>query len=177
MSEDQKHTTMNKGLCGILVATQLMGAWPAVAQTNTPTTTKRQSSAFHVNSSPVAAVTTGRTNPAIAVSPRSLDFASVPVGGTGNLAFTVQNVGVGILTGAAKVSAPFSIVGDCSYALKSSQCQVITVQYEPKATGMNITVVLLTGGGGASITVAGLAVPTPPAAPAPPQNLRLVARR
>jgi hypothetical protein len=177
MSEDQKHTTMKKGLGGILVATQLMGAWFAVAQTSIHPTTKHKSSANQINSSPVAAVSTSRTQPAIAVSPRSLDFASVMVGGTSHLTFTVQNVGVGILAGVAKISGPFSIVGGSPYVLGSSQSQVITVQYVPKATGMNITVVRLTGGGGASITVAGSAVPAPRPAPAPPQSLRLLAGR
>ena len=168
---------MKKGLCGIFVATQLMGAWLTVAQTNTHPTTRQQSSTIQVNSSPVAAASTGRTKPTIAVSPRSLDFASVAVGGASHVTFTVQNVGVGILTGAAKVSAPFSILGGSPYALGSSQSQVITVQYAPMTTGMNITVVRLTGGGGAAITVAGSAVPAPPAAPAPPQTLRLLAGR
>jgi hypothetical protein len=172
MSEDQEHTTMKGRLCGMLVTAQLMGAWLAVAQTNTRPTTKQQSSAIQVN-----AVRIGRINPAIAVSPRSLDFASVAVGRTSKLAFTVQNVGVGILTGAAMVSAPFRIVAGNSYVLESSQSQVITVQYVPKAIGMNITVVRLTGGVGASVTVAGSAVQTSPAAPAPLQNLRLIAGR
>jgi hypothetical protein len=168
---------MKKGLCDLLVATQLMGAWFAVAQTNTHPTTKQQSSAMQGNTRLVASVSTGRTNSAIAVSPRGLDFASVVVGGISRLTFTVHNAGVGILTGAAKVSAPFSIVGGSPYALDNSQSQVITVQYAPQTTGMNITVVRLTGGGGASITVAGSAIPAPPAAPASPQNLRLIAGR
>ena len=168
---------MKKAFCGILVATQLIGAWFAVAQTNTHATPRQQLSAIQVNTGPVAGVSAARTNPAIAVSPRSLDFASVAVGGTSRLAFTVQNVGVGILSGAAKVSAPFSIVGGSPYVLANSQSQVITVQYGPKATGLNITVVRLTGGRGASITVVGSAIPAPHADPAPPQSLRLLAGR
>lgn len=177
MSEVQKHTTGKKGICAILSAAQLMGAGLAVAQTNTHPATEHQSSAIQANASPVAAASAGSANPAIAVSPRGLDFASVAVGETSKLTVTVQNVGKGILTGAAKVSAPFSIVQGSPYALESPQSQVITVQYAPNATGMNITVVRLTGGGGASITVAGSAVPAPRAAPAPPLNLRLVAGR
>ena len=183
MSADQKHTTVEKRLCAILVATQLMGAWFAVAQTSIHPTTKNKSSANQVNTSPVAAVSTARTQPAIAVSPRSLDFASVAVGRTRNLSFTVQNVGVGILTGAAKVSAPFSIVGGSPYVLGSSQSQVITLEFAPKSAGMNIAVIRLTGGGGANVTVAGLAVlapraaPVPPAAPTSTLNLRFVAGR
>jgi len=113
----------------------------------------------------------------IAVFPRNLDFAPVAVGRSGSLAFTVQNAGAGTLAGAAKVSAPFGILGGTSYALEGSQSQVITVQYLPQATGMNVAVIRLTGGGGASITVSASAVPAPPAAPARRPNLRLIAGR
>lgn len=173
--KSKKHTSMIKGLCGILVATQLMGAWLAVAQTNTHPTTKEQSLAIRVNTSPVAAVSTGRTKPAIAVSPCRLDFGSVLVGRASNLTLTLQNLGGGILNGTAKVSTPFSIIAGGNYSLGSNQAQVIKVQYVPVATGMNITVVRLTGGSGTKITVAGLAVPASPAVPARPQGPSLVA--
>ena len=180
MSKDQRHASMKTGLCRILVATQCLGGWLAVAQTNTCPLTSGRSSANQANAGRAASVSTGRTNPAIAVSPRSLDFGSVLVGRASTLSFTVQNLGGSILTGAARVSAPFSVVGGSPYVLRSSQSQVITVQYVPKATGMNMTVVSLTGGGGASLTVAGsgarVRVPVRPAAPAPPQNLRFIAR-
>ena len=170
---------MKQGLRALLVATQLAAAGLSVAQTNTRPTAIQQSPSIQANASPAAARTTGPTQPAIAVSPRSLSFAPVTVGETSNLAFTLKNVGVGTLTGAAKVSAPFSIVGGSPYVLGSGQSQVITVQYRPKASGLNVAVVLLTGGDGASITVAGSAIPAPAAtpAPAPPQNLRLIAGR
>lgn len=176
-SEHQARTTLRKGLGAVLVATQLMGAGLALAQTSVHPARTRQSSTIQANASPVAAVSTSRTGPVIAVSPRSLDFAPVAVGRSSSLTFTVQNAGVGTLTGAAKVSAPFRIVGGTSYVLESSQSQVITVLYAPQATGMNVAAVRLTGGGGASITVSGSAVPAPPAAPARPPNLRLIAGR
>ena len=174
---------MKKRLCGVLVATQSLGTWFAVAQTTTPTTPRQQLSAIQVNTTPAAPVSTGRTNPAIAVSHRILDFPSVAVDRASKLSFRVQNVGGGILSGAAHASPPFTIVSGSPYVLRNSQSQVITVQYVPTAIGMNITVIRLTGGGGASITVAGSAVPTAPAAPASPPaparplNLRLVAGR
>jgi hypothetical protein len=172
---------MKKQLCGILVATQLIGAWFAGAQTDIRPSTKGQSSVIHANIAPVLALST--TNPVIAVYPRSLDFAAVPVGKTEMRSFRVQNVGVGTLKGAAKGSAPFSVVGGSPFVLGTSQSQVITVQYAPTAAGLDITVIRLTGGSGASITVAGSGVPapratpTPRARPVPPQNLRLVAGR
>jgi hypothetical protein len=173
---------MKKRFCGILLVTQLMGVWFAGALADTPTTKQQQSCASQADTSRVATAKTGctSTKPAIAVSPRSLDFAPVAVGRTRKLTFMVQNVGVGELTGEAEVSAPFRIVGGSPYVLQSSQRQVITVQYVPTATGMNVTVVRLTGGGAASIIVAGSAVPGPRAAPGPPvapMNLRLLAGR
>ncbi len=168
---------MKNRICRILVATQVMGIWLASAQTNTHPATKQQSYAIQANPGAVAAAGTGRANPSIAVSPRTLDFAPLAVGKSRNLTFTVQNVGAGILTGAAKVSAPFSVIGGSTYVLGSSQGQVITVRYQPRAAGMNVTVVVLTGGGGATVTVAGSAFPTRPAAPAPPGSLRLLAGR
>jgi hypothetical protein len=151
-----------------------MGAWLAVAQTNTNPPATPQRSGIQANL-PVAAVKTGREKPVISVSTNTLEFGSVAVNGAAYLAFTVQNVGGGFLSGAATVSPPFSIVAGGIYSLTSNQSQIVTVQYAPKVPSMNITVVHLAGGGGAGITVAGSAVPAPPARPAPPTNLRIVA--
>ncbi|SPE58134.1 exported hypothetical protein [Verrucomicrobia bacterium] len=168
---------MEKHVCGILVATQLMGAWLAAAQTKTYSTTEQHPSAIHVIAKSVAAVSTGDTDPAIAISARYLDFATVPVGGTSTLSLTVQNAGGGIIAGEAKVSAPFSVIRGSPYVLGSSQSRVITVQYRPYMAGMNMTVMRLTGGGGASITVSGSAFPARRGEPALPRNLRLLAVR
>jgi hypothetical protein len=168
---------MEKRLCGILVATQLMAPWFAVAQTNTHLATAPQHLAIQANARPVGTVSTSPGNPAIEISARSLDFATVALGRTGTLSFTVQNPGRSTITGEAKVSAPFSIVGGSPYVLGSMQSQVITVQYTPNSTGMNVTVMRLTGGGGATITVSGIAFPARHAAPAFPRNLRLLAVR
>jgi hypothetical protein len=189
MSEAQRHITKKTGLWGILLATQSMGAWFAVAQPDACSAPKQQSSAVPTNTKPVAAISPSRRAPTIAVSPRNLDFGPVAVGETKTLTLTVQNVGGGILSGAARVSAPFALAGGSPYVLGSSQSQVITVRYVPRVTGLNMTVLLLTGGGGASMTVAGSAVLAPPAAPArpatpsrptapaSPQNLRQIAVR
>src|SRR5262245_15114485 len=100
---------MRKRICGILVARQLMGLWLAAAQTNTHPNTKQQSYGNQVNTGLVAAAGTGRANPAIAVSARTLDFGPVEVGKRRNLTFTLQNAGAGTVTGEAKVCAPFRI--------------------------------------------------------------------
>ena len=69
LSENQKHTIMKMELYSILVATQLIGAGFAVAQTNTNSPPNQQQSATQVDISSVAAVSIASTNPAIAVSP------------------------------------------------------------------------------------------------------------
>ena len=180
-SKDQEHAIMRTGLCSLLVATQWIGTWVSVAQTNSHPTPRHQSAAIQVSTCPVAAVSAGHANPAMAIAPRALDFGSVAVGDTRTLAFTVQNAGVSMLNGAAKVSAPFRIVSGSPYALGSAQSQVITVQYVPKAVGMNMAVVLLSGGDGTRITVVGSGARAPApvrrTAPAAPGNLRVFAGR
>jgi hypothetical protein len=95
----------------------------------------------------------------------------------------VQNAGASAVTGTANISPPFTILRGSPLVLKPAQTQVITVQYAPKAAGMHMTVVHLSGADGASVTVMGSAaqrVPTAPAgrprAPTQPQGLRLIAR-
>lgn len=170
---------MKKGLCGILIAAQSMGTWLTVAQTDTRSPNQSEPSAIEVNVAPVR-VSTGSTNSSVAVYPRSLDFPPVGVGGSSTRSFTVQNVGVGTLTGTARGSGPFRVVGGSPYVVGRLQSHVITVQYAPKAAGLDVSVIRLTGGSIASITVAGSAVPapaspTPPARPTPPSGLRLLA--
>ncbi len=184
MSEGQRHLAMTKRLYGILLGTQLLGTSIAVAQQDIRPVPNPQRSGIQLRA---AAGTTGLgksgTNAAIAIAPRILDFGAIAIGNSKRLSFSVQNAGVGILSGAANVSAPFNIVGGSPYQVSNSQTQTITVQYAPKSMGIYIAVVHLTGGGGASITVMGSAAPGSPKAPtrrrapASPKNLRLIAGR
>jgi hypothetical protein len=173
---------MKKRLTGLLVATQLLGTCLAVAQTHVGAGTNPQPAAIQVNASPVTARNAGRTNPVLAISPRTLDFGSIALGRTKQLSFTVKNADVEILTGTANVSAPFKIIAGSPYTLSNSQTQVIVVQYAPKAPAIHMAAIHLSGGGGASITVTGSGAPgspppTRPTAPTQPKNLRLLAGR
>jgi hypothetical protein len=47
--------------------------------------------------------------PVISISPSSLDFGGVNVGGSSNRSITVRNVGGGVLTGNATANAPFAL--------------------------------------------------------------------
>ena len=173
-ADNRKPAAMKPILFGILVVIQLLVAWSVVAQASAEASTKQQS-AIQLHISPVVHENTDRTNSAIAVIPRSLDFGSVAVGRSRSLTLMVQNPGRGILNGTAKVSAPFSIIAGGIYSLGSNQSQMIEVQYDPEAVGMNVTAVRLTGGSGTKITVAGVAVPARHVAPAPSQSASLVA--
>ncbi len=167
--------TMNKHVHGLLIATQLLASWIAVAQTNAPPVT---------NGGPaVVYATNQQTRQAIAAFPSLLDFGTVALGSTNQLSFTLQNAGGRPVAGMAAVAAPFSIVAGHSYLLNASQDQEITIQYAPKSLGIHMAVVRLTGGGGATVTVMGSAVRavparrSRPAEPLSPQNLRFIARQ
>jgi hypothetical protein len=95
-------------------------------------------------------------NPAITVSPASLDFGLVGVGRSKDLKVTVRNAGGGVLKGIATVKPPSTVAGD-SYSLRSGQSQSLTVRYRPTAEGTNNQSLLLTGGSAAIVPVMGSA--------------------
>jgi hypothetical protein len=100
-------------------------------------------------------------SPAIAITPGSQDFGSIPIGTTADNTFTVQNTGSGTLSGSAAVSAPFSIISGASYNLAAGTSQGVTVRYSPTAAGTNTAAVAFAGGNGAAVTVSGTAGPAP----------------
>ena len=93
----------------------------------------------------------------IAVTPASLDFGTVYVGGSNDLVFQVQNTGGGTLSGSASVDLPFSVVSGSPYSLTASQMVNVVVRYTPTAAGTNTDVVMFTGGGDAIRAVLGRA--------------------
>ncbi len=166
---------MKHRICGVLVATQLLGTWVGVAQ---PQERKGPAVALTTSTANARGAT---SNPAIAISPRTLDFGSIITGSTRTLSFTIQNTGGGLLSGAAEVSEPFTIVGDNTYMLRSSESKIITVRYSAETTGVHLAVVRLSGAGNASITLTASATPPAPKPPVRPRgpasspNLRLIA--
>ena len=165
---------MNLPTYSLLVALQFAGPRIATAQTDTGP----QAPVILANAYQATISSHDPTESAIVISPRALDFGSVPVGNIRELAFTVRNLGAGVLIGAATVSAPFRIQGS-AYTLKDPQAQVITVQYAPKSIGMHMAVVHLTDG--ATVTVMGSAAPPLHKVPArrhpstDPPGLKLIA--
>ena len=113
----------------------------------------------------------GTVSPVLKVAPSTLDFGLVPVGSTNDLAFTVQNVGDGTLTGSASVpSSPFTLVGGTAYSLQGGAVQTITARYVPNQVSITNQTVTFTGGGGASAAVRGQAA----VQPAAPLNVHVI---
>ncbi len=95
-------------------------------------------------------------SPVISISPTSLDFGGVNVGGSSNRSITVQNVGGGILTGSATTNAPFAIVSGGSYSLAAGQSQTVTVRFNSASAGIFEGNVSFSGGAGASAMLSGI---------------------
>jgi hypothetical protein len=166
-------------LLALFAAIQVIWAGLAIAQSHAPLAAKPPPQAAQADARAFTQVITTHTQAAIAVSPRSLQFAPITVGNAGKLTFKVCNAGTGLLTGTANVPAPFRIVSGGRYALAGSQGQDITVQFVPKQAGIFVAVVRLTGAGNARLIVSGSALA--PRSPAPPRRreygLRLLAAR
>ena len=99
--------------------------------------------------------------PTIAVTPASLDFGSVQVASSTQKTLYVTNIGGGTLTGSASVDTPFRILSGGSYSLGVNEGQAVVVGYAPVMAGSNHALVSFTGGGGATIAVAGEAYSVP----------------
>jgi hypothetical protein len=85
----------------------------------------------------VACTGVGQIPTACAVSPTTLDFGTVTVGGSRDLSFTIANSGGGTLAGTvSEVCDPYSIVsGGGAYSLVGGQMRTITVRFAPTAAG------------------------------------------
>ena len=137
--------------CIALLAVHTAALWAAAAETS-------------------VAGTPSQLDPIIALSPIGLDFGLVGVGRTKELVVTVKNAGGGVLTGKARVPAPFNVVAGERYSLAGGQSQLIRMQYQPTTEGTNAAFLVFSGGQAAQATVTGFAR-TPPA---PPQNLGII---
>jgi hypothetical protein len=106
--------------------------------------------------------------PGLSVTPPSIDFQSVAVGGVRDSTLTVQNTGGGTLTGRANTSTPFSIVGINSFSLTANQNKVITVRFSPQSLNIfNSNVTTSSNAGNSSVLIAGIGLepalnPNPP---------------
>ena len=103
--------------------------------------------------------------PAISVTPGSRDFGSVPIAGSEDRTFIVQNVGGDVVNGTATTSAPFSIFSGGSYSLSMGQSQRVTVRFGPASTGTFLGNVTFSGAGGTTTAVTGTGISVSAIAP------------
>lgn len=102
------------------------------------------------------------TDPAIQVSPGSLDFGAVASGVSVTNTFTVKNIGGGTLTGTAKVAAPFQIVSGTPYTLTANESTQVAVAYSPSGAATDQQVITFSGGNNATDIVTGSLLQTLP---------------
>ena len=108
---------------------------------------------------------TATAPPTINVTPSSRSFGSVPVGGSADLTFTVQNTGGGVVSGTATAGAPFLVTSGGSYSLSAGQSQRVTVRFSPTSTGTFSSNVTFNGAGGTTRAVTGTGIAVSPLAP------------
>jgi hypothetical protein len=97
------------------------------------------------------------TNPVINISSSGLNFGSLTIGASKDLSVTLRNIGGGTLSGSVSVATPFSVVTGGTYSLASGASQTVTLRYTPTTQGSNTSTALFSGGGGASVALAGSA--------------------
>jgi hypothetical protein len=99
----------------------------------------------------------------LTVTPSTLNFGNVTVGGSADRSFTVTNSGAGTLTGSGTASGAFSVVAGGSYSLGPGQSQTVTVRFHPTVVSIySGNVSFTSSGGNVSRGVGGVAVnPTP----------------
>ena len=138
----------------------------SVAYSPTATGTNIQGLTFTGAGGAVAAVAgSAYLPPTLSIAPTNLNFGTIGVGATSNLAVTVQNTGGGTLSGTANATSPFSIVAGGTYNLLAGQPQTVIVAYNPTSSGVTVQNVTLSGGGGAVASVTGTAVAPPMVSP------------
>jgi hypothetical protein len=97
------------------------------------------------------------TMPIISISPRLIDFGSVPMKTSVTNTLLIENWGGGKLVGKATVPRPFKIISGGTYSLGPSDAQVLTISYSPSGALLDTNVVkfTVTGGAGAIAPVVG----------------------
>jgi hypothetical protein len=104
----------------------------------------------------------------LSVAPTSLTFASISVGATAAQAVTVTNTGDGILAGSAAITgsvdfgvsllAAGNLLGRIDYDLDPTESVTFFVLFTPSVAGARTASLMLTGGGGATVALAGTGV-------------------
>ncbi len=89
--------------------------------------------------------------PHLVVTPGSRSFGLLPVGQSSTQTFSLANAGLQALTGNAVASgAPFALVNGSPYTISGGQTGLVSVSFNPVATGAFTGSVVFTSSGGAS---------------------------
>jgi type IV pilus assembly protein PilY1 len=88
-----------------------------------------------------------------------LEFGGVRVGQFKELAFRVENIGTGTLTGTAQIGEPFAIVAGIPFSVPGGQHALVMVRFSPTSAADVVgTVNITSNGGNASFSVKGTGV-------------------
>ena len=110
--------------------------------------------------------------PACLVAPATLDFGSVGVGQSVDLAFSITNSGGGSLSGTVSVPcAEFAVIGNGTYVLGAGQQATFTIRFSPANAGAETCAIGSGAAGCATITCTGTGVDTAPACSVTPTEL------
>ena len=92
------------------------------------------------------------------VLPSALEFGSLPIGGSKELAFSVQNTGTGTLSGQVTVPVGFTVASGGTYSLAPGQIREVVVRFSPSERTEYNGKATFTGAAGAIRSVSGIGV-------------------
>ena len=99
--------------------------------------------------------------PQLSVGDFDFDFGDVVVGESADAVLTVSNIGGGVLTGNAAVSAPFSVISGSSYSLVEGETHDVVVRFSPTSETSYSKDLTFTGAKGGTTALTGTGVPEP----------------
>ncbi|MFC1799715.1 choice-of-anchor D domain-containing protein [Candidatus Eisenbacteria bacterium] len=102
---------------------------------------------------------TGPSNPVCVITPDTLTFGEVPVGGSSETSFTIENRGCGPAIGDIIESCGEFTVSPASYSIGRNQSETFTVTYAPTDCGADTCEIDLSVCGGISCIATGPATP------------------
>jgi hypothetical protein len=94
-------------------------------------------------------------------APAMLNFGDVMIGETCGINMVVGNIGVGDLVGATTVTSPFAVVGAAGYTIAAGASVTQNLIFVPPLEIAYSNTAVLTGGGGATVTLLGVGIPEP----------------
>ncbi len=105
--------------------------------------------------------------PQIFVAQTELDFGTIITSQTNDMQLTVMNIGCLTLTGSVVVGGPFEVLAGTPFTLAAGETNAVTIRFLPPTAGeYENRVSIISDGGTATSTVAGIALPMLDVSPA-----------